>query len=112
MGGSLGARTLNESVLAGVEKLTAQGVQVIWQSGKTAYQAMGAQLTAIDHRPGIQLREFLTRMDLAYAVADVVVSRAGALAISELALVRKPVHFCTFAQRGRRPPAQKLPRRW
>ena len=93
VGGSLGARTLNESVLAGVEKLTTQGVQVIWQSGKTAYQAMGAQLTAIDHRPGIQLREFLTRMDLAYAVADVVVSRAGALAISELALVRKPVIF-------------------
>ena len=93
VGGSLGARTLNESVLAGVEKLTAQGVQVIWQSGKTAYQAMGAQLAAIDHRPGIQLREFLTRMDLAYAVADVVVSRAGALAISELALVRKPVIF-------------------
>ena len=93
VGGSLGARTLNESVLAGVEKLTAQGVQVIWQSGKTAYQAMGAQLAAIDHRPGIQLREFLTRMDLAYAVADAVVSRAGALAISELALVRKPVIF-------------------
>ncbi len=93
VGGSLGARTLNVSVLAGIDKLTAQGVQVIWQSGKTAYQAMGAQLAAIDHRPGIQLREFLTRMDLAYAVADVVVSRAGALAISELALVRKPVIF-------------------
>lgn len=93
VGGSLGARTLNVSVLAGIEKLTAQGVQVVWQSGKTAYQAMGAQLAAIDHRPGIQLREFLTRMDLAYAVADVVVSRAGALAISELALVRKPVIF-------------------
>ena len=93
VGGSLGARTLNESVLAGVEKLTAQGVQVIWQSGKTAYQAMKKHLATIDHRPGIQLREFLTRMDLAYAVADVVVSRAGALAISELALVRKPVIF-------------------
>ena len=93
VGGSLGARTLNESVLAGIEKLTAQGVQVIWQSGKTAYQAMSAQLAAIEHRSGIQLREFLTRMDLAYAVADVVVSRAGALAISELALVRKPVIF-------------------
>ena len=93
VGGSLGARTLNVSVLAGIAKLTAQGVQVIWQSGKTAYQAMGAQLATIDHRPGIELREFITRMDLAYAVADVVVSRAGALAISELALVRKPVIF-------------------
>ena len=93
VGGSLGARTLNVSVLAGITKLTAQGVQVIWQSGKSAYQAMGEQLAAIDHRPGIQLREFLKRMDLAYAVADVVVSRAGALAISELALVRKPVIF-------------------
>jgi UDP-N-acetylglucosamine--N-acetylmuramyl-(pentapeptide) pyrophosphoryl-undecaprenol N-acetylglucosamine transferase len=93
VGGSLGARTLNESVLAGIEKLTAQNVQVIWQSGKTAYPAMSARLVAVEHRPGIQLREFLMRMDLAYAVADVVVSRAGALAISELALVRKPVIF-------------------
>jgi UDP-N-acetylglucosamine--N-acetylmuramyl-(pentapeptide) pyrophosphoryl-undecaprenol N-acetylglucosamine transferase len=93
VGGSLGARTLNTSVLAGIKKLVDQGIQVIWQSGKTAYQAMGAQLAAINHRPGIQLREFITRMDLAYAAADVVVSRAGALAISELALVSKPVIF-------------------
>ena len=72
---------------------------------------MGAQLTSIDHRPGIQLREFLTRMDLAYAVADVVVSRAGALAISRTGAGKKAGHFCTFAQRGRRPPAQKTLRR-
>ena len=93
VGGSLGARTLNTSVLASVNKLTAQGIQVIWQSGKTSYQEMETKLNAIDNKEGIQLREFLTRMDLAYAASDVVVSRAGALAISELALVEKPVIF-------------------
>ena len=54
---------------------------------------METKLTLMDKKKGIQLREFITRMDLAYAAADVVISRAGALAISELALVQKPVIF-------------------
>ena len=93
VGGSLGARTLNTSVLANVSKLVQQGIQVIWQCGKTSYSKMEAALALIDQKEGIRLREFLTRMDLAYAAADVVISRAGALAISELALVKKPVIF-------------------
>ena len=93
VGGSLGARTLNTSVLANAPALAEQGIQVIWQSGKTSYQEMETKLATLGKKEGIQLREFLTRMDLAYAAADVVVSRAGALAISELALVKKPVIF-------------------
>ena len=93
VGGSLGARTLNTSVLNNVDTLAEQGVQVIWQSGKTSYPAMETKLTLMDKKEGVQLREFITRMDLAYAAADVVISRAGALAISELALVKKPVIF-------------------
>ena len=93
VGGSLGARTLNVSVLGSLEKLVDQGVQVVWQSGKTSYQEMEEKLAATDKKEGIVLREFITRMDLAYAAADVVISRAGALAISELALVKKPVIF-------------------
>jgi len=93
VGGSLGARTLNDSMLAGISQLTAQGAQLIWQCGKFYHQEMSSRLTAIADKPGIRLHEFLSRMDLAYAAADVVISRAGALAISELALVRKPTVF-------------------
>ena len=93
VGGSLGARTLNVSVLADAAKLVDQGVQVIWQSGKTSHREMEKKLAATDKKKGIVLREFINRMDLAYAAADVVISRAGALAISELALVKKPVIF-------------------
>ena len=93
VGGSLGARTLNTSVLGHVTTLTEQGIQVIWQSGKTSYKEMQTKLHQLDEKEGIELREFITRMDLAYAASDVVVSRAGALAISELALVEKPVIF-------------------
>ncbi len=93
VGGSLGARTLNQSMLAGVRKLVDAGVQVIWQSGKNAYAETKDKLAATGPHEGIVLHEFLTCMDLAYAAADAVVSRAGALAISELALVKKPVIF-------------------
>ena len=93
VGGSLGARTLNNSLLAHLSKLVENNVQVIWQCGKTYYPEMQHRLAQAPASEGIQLREFLLRMDLAYAAADVVVSRAGALAISELALVRKPVIF-------------------
>ena len=93
VGGSLGARTLNNSLLAHLSKLVENNVQVIWQCGKTYYPEMQHRLAQAPASEGIELREFLMRMDLAYAAADVVVSRAGALAISELALVRKPVIF-------------------
>jgi len=93
IGGSLGARTLNNSMIAKIDKLIDEEVQVIWQSGKIYYQQMKEQLEAMPNYEGIELREFLNRMDLAYAAADVVISRAGALSISELALVRKPVIF-------------------
>ncbi|MDF9801242.1 UDP-N-acetylglucosamine:LPS N-acetylglucosamine transferase [Catalinimonas alkaloidigena] len=93
VGGSLGARTLNDSMVAGIDKLVAAGAQVIWQCGKFYYEEMTARLNAKEQKQGIKLNEFLSRMDLAYAAADVVISRAGALAISELALVRKPTVF-------------------
>lgn len=89
-GGSLGAGTLNRSVLEGLEKFAAADVQLIWQTGKYYY-------TDIKERAGnkyngnIKILEFLQRMDLAYAACDVVVSRAGAGTIAELFVVRKPV---------------------
>lgn len=93
VGGSLGARTLNDSMIAGIQKLVAEDAQVIWQCGKFYYEEMTTRLNAIEQKQGIKLNEFLSRMDLAYAAADVVISRAGALAISELALVSKPTVF-------------------
>lgn len=93
IGGSLGAKTLNDSMIASIKCLVDQQVQVIWQSGKFYYSQMKERLEAMPDYQGIRLREFLIRMDLAYAASDVVISRAGALSISELALVRKPVIF-------------------
>lgn len=93
VGGSLGARTLNNSILSGIRKIVEEGAQLIWQCGKFYHQDMQDKLNAVADKPGVMLHEFLSRMDLAYAAADVVISRAGALAISELALVKKPTVF-------------------
>ncbi len=90
MGGSLGARTLNQSLLAGLEALQQGNVQVLWQCGKYYFEAMKTEL-ASKNASGIILTDFIGRMDAAYALADVVISRAGALSISELCLVGKPV---------------------
>ncbi|MBO9700248.1 MAG: undecaprenyldiphospho-muramoylpentapeptide beta-N-acetylglucosaminyltransferase [Sporocytophaga sp.] len=89
IGGSLGARTLNNSILAKIDELKASGVQVIWQTGKFYFQKMKEE-AGQKNNPDVKVLEFISRMDLAYAAADVVVSRAGALSISELCLVGKP----------------------
>ncbi len=89
MGGSLGARTLNDSMIEGLEKLESNNVQVIWQCGKFYFNEMKEKL-AQHSTSHIHLHEFVSRMDLAYAAADVIVSRAGAISISELCLVHKP----------------------
>lgn len=85
IGGSLGARTINQSIFEGAEKLTEAGLQVIWQTGKNFTQAESKQSESI--KP----HTFIYEMDLAYAAADIVISRAGALSIAELAQVQKPV---------------------
>jgi UDP-N-acetylglucosamine--N-acetylmuramyl-(pentapeptide) pyrophosphoryl-undecaprenol N-acetylglucosamine transferase len=89
MGGSLGARTINQAMIAGLERLKASGIQVIWQTGKIYYQ--DALKAYEPYRcDEIKVTDFLSRMDYAYAVADLVVSRAGASSISELSLLGKP----------------------
>jgi UDP-N-acetylglucosamine--N-acetylmuramyl-(pentapeptide) pyrophosphoryl-undecaprenol N-acetylglucosamine transferase len=88
IGGSLGARTLNESIAAGIEKLNASGVQLIWQTGKDYFEKAKSFASG-----NIKVYDFIKEMDLAYAAADVVISRAGALSVSELCLVGKPVIF-------------------
>lgn len=89
LGGSLGARTINESVLANIDKLIDAKVQVIWQTGRMYFEDVKSQVGNKDLRK-IRIHDFLKQMDLAYAASDVVISRAGALAISELCLAKRP----------------------
>lgn len=92
LGGSLGARTINQAVLKDMKALDEDGYQVLWQSGKFYFKEM-LEKTENSGLKHIHLREFIREMDLAYAAADVIVSRAGALSVSELSLVGKPVIF-------------------
>lgn len=89
MGGSLGARTMNESMLQNLDLVLKSGVQVLWQTGKYYYEGIQKQLEGINIE-NLHVMDFVGRMDLAYNVADLVVSRAGALSLSELCLVGKP----------------------
>jgi UDP-N-acetylglucosamine--N-acetylmuramyl-(pentapeptide) pyrophosphoryl-undecaprenol N-acetylglucosamine transferase len=92
LGGSLGARTLNDSILNDLHKIVNSGGQLIWQTGKFYYQDIVSQVRAFQTNE-IKIFEFLKEMNMAYAASDVVISRAGALSISELCLVKKPVIF-------------------
>jgi UDP-N-acetylglucosamine--N-acetylmuramyl-(pentapeptide) pyrophosphoryl-undecaprenol N-acetylglucosamine transferase len=88
IGGSLGARTINESVLAGLSELVAADVQLLWQAGNRYYESVAK--TVMGYEEKVKVKEFIERMDLAYAVADLVISRAGALSIAELCVTGKP----------------------
>jgi len=89
VGGSLGARSINNAVLKNLEVIAKSGVQVIWQTGAIYFEKIQAEIQG--KRPeNLQVHKFLSRMDLAYSIANVVISRAGAGTISELCLVGKP----------------------
>ena len=92
LGGSLGARTVNESIIQNIDKLIAADINVVWQTGSLYYNEMVGRIGEKgDHK--IKLVEFIGHMEQAYAVADLVISRAGALTISELCIAGKPVVF-------------------
>lgn len=89
IGGSLGARTINQSIIAHLQELLESGVQVIWQTGKNYFADCKKALDALSHE-NIICTDFVSQMPLAYALADLVISRAGASSISELCLLGKP----------------------
>lgn len=89
IGGSLGAKTLNESVIKELQLLQENNIQVLWQCGKLYFNNLQERLKNLD-LSGIHLTQFISRMDFAYALADVIISRAGAISVSELCLVQKP----------------------
>jgi len=89
LGGSLGARKINQLVETNLEFFKKQEVQVVWQCGKLYYE----EYKKYDDLEHIQVHQFLNRMDLAYAASDIIISRAGASSVSELCIVGKPVIF-------------------
>lgn len=88
IGGSLGARTVNQAISNAVPLLAEKNIQLVWQTGK-AYKATADETVANYKEKGITAHDFITKMDYAYAVADIVVSRAGASSVSELCIVKK-----------------------
>ena len=108
IGGSLGARTINRSICKGLKTLTDAGIQVIWQTGRNDYQSLKEELADLTDKDMIDkdmtdkdmadkidknvwFSDFIARMDYAYTVADLVISRAGAGTLSELCLLKKAV---------------------
>lgn len=89
LGGSLGARCVNQLIEAKLEFFQTQNVQVVWQCGKLYYSSY-KQHSRLEN---VQVHAFLNKMDMAYAAADIIISRAGASSVSELCIVGKPVIF-------------------
>jgi UDP-N-acetylglucosamine--N-acetylmuramyl-(pentapeptide) pyrophosphoryl-undecaprenol N-acetylglucosamine transferase len=89
IGGSLGARTINESMHQLLPFLAENNIQLIWQTGKTYFEKAKEAVASYADK-GIFAFDFITKMDYAYAAADLVVSRAGASSVSELCIVQKP----------------------
>ena len=92
LGGSLGARTLNESTLKNLNRLKEAQVNVIWQTGSFYYKEM-LERAELEDSDLVKPVEFISNMESAYAAADIVITRAGALTVSELCVVGKPVIF-------------------
>ena len=91
VGGSLGARTVNESVLAHLDEIEASGVQFIWQTGKYYHESIKKEMASHREMPMLKVLDFISDMGAAYQAADLVISRAGASSISEFCLIGNPV---------------------
>ena len=93
IGGSLGARSINNAIHDSIDKLHDSGLQLIWQTGKTNADKYRR---VVKGRNFIWIGEFINHMEMAYAAADIVISRAGAMAITELCVVGKPSIFVPY----------------
>lgn len=93
VGGSLGAKSINEALANKIEEFAKHNLQLIWQTGKTTaeqYKAKGKGLS------NVWVNDFITQMEYAYAAADLVISRSGAMAVTELCVAKKPTIFVPF----------------
>lgn len=93
IGGSLGARSINEVIASHIRDLDTLNLQLIWQTGKTTAEAY---IQRAKSRENVWVNDFIVDMDKAYAAADVVISRAGAMSVSELCVAKKPVVFVPY----------------
>jgi UDP-N-acetylglucosamine--N-acetylmuramyl-(pentapeptide) pyrophosphoryl-undecaprenol N-acetylglucosamine transferase len=93
VGGSLGAKSINEAISKNLDQLLSTGLQLIWQTGKP-YAAKAKEHTA--GKRSVWVNDFITQMEYAYAAADIVVARAGAMTVAELCVVKKPVLFVPY----------------
>lgn len=93
VGGSQGARAINQAIEKNIEALAGSGIQLIWQTGESFLAQAQLAVKSVGAADQIKPVAFIHRMDLAYAAADLIVSRAGAIAIAEIAVVRKPAIF-------------------
>ncbi len=89
VGGSQGARSINKAIYAELEKLNDSGIQVLWQTGKSFFAQANDKIKQINS-DSIKAFDFISKMDLAYSLCDLVVARAGASTVSELCIVKKP----------------------
>ncbi len=93
VGGSLGARSINEALATHIDEFETNNLQLIWQTGKTTAAEYKAKAQG---RANIWCNDFITAMEMAYAAADIVISRAGAMAVTELCVTAKPSIFVPF----------------
>ena len=91
LGGSLGARTINQCLIENLDKVKSSGVQFIWQTGKIYIEEAKAAVAKAGELPMLHVTDFISDMATAYCAADLVISRAGAGSISEFCLLQKPV---------------------
>ena len=91
VGGSLGARSINQMIINHLHFFRENGIQIVWQTGRWMYEEACRAVEQAGVSDWVKVHQFISRMDLAYAAADAVISRAGAIAISELCIVGKPV---------------------
>lgn len=91
VGGSLGARSINLMILNNLDFFKKNDIQIVWQTGRWMYQQAVDAVNNAHLEQWVKVHQFISRMDLAYAAADAIISRAGAIAISELCLIGKPI---------------------
>src|SRR5690606_9276585 len=94
IGGSLGAKSINEFIDENLDAILSWDIQILWQTGKQYYEQATARCKGLEEK--VKVLAFIQEMDYAYAAADMVISRAGALSIAELCIVAKPVIFVPY----------------
>jgi UDP-N-acetylglucosamine--N-acetylmuramyl-(pentapeptide) pyrophosphoryl-undecaprenol N-acetylglucosamine transferase len=93
IGGSLGAKSINEAINKSINEFEANDLQLIWQTGKPYFETANQAATS---KTNVYVKDFITQMEMAYAAADVVISRSGAMAVAEICLIGKPVIFVPY----------------